>query len=104
MDHKTKQELNQMSLEVFGTSSKWQKLVNDGVKDPMERDREVMVPRANGELIKKTFTDRKYVIRRFTVDEVRTLMQGILDGRKPKEVPEAVVEASPAETTEAAKG
>ncbi len=82
MDRKTREELNEMSKKVFGTASKWQKLVNDGVKDTYERDREVMVPAANGSLLKKTFTDRKYVLKRYSVEEVRKLMQDVLDERQ----------------------
>lgn len=79
MDSNTKQELNELSKRAFGASSRWRKLVDNGIKQPVEKDREVMVPAANGRLVKKTFTDRKIVIKRFSVDEVRTLMLGILN-------------------------
>lgn len=81
MDRKTREEMNALSLEVFGTSSKWQKLMTNGVDEPFERDREVMIPTANGGLKKKTFTDRKYVKRRYTLEEVRTLMEGVVKQR-----------------------
>jgi hypothetical protein len=77
MTHTERHELNALSKQVFGTSSRWQKIVQNGVSEPYSRDREVMVPGPNG-IQKKTFTDTKNVIRRYTVDEVRTLMQGIL--------------------------
>ena len=82
MDYKTRQELNQLSKQVFGTSSKWQKLVNDGFPEAYGRDREVMIPRANGEFVKKIFTEKKSIIKRYTVDEVRKLMEDVLESRR----------------------
>jgi hypothetical protein len=77
MDRKTREELNEMSKKVFKSSSRWQKLVNDGVLEPYERERKVMVPR-NGGVVEKTFTDRKMVLRRYSVEEVRKLMQNMI--------------------------
>lgn len=82
MDRKTREELNQLSKEAFGASSKWQKLVNRGVPEPYERKREVVIPRANGELVTKTFTDHKYINKHYTVDEVRKVMTDILERKK----------------------
>ena len=79
MDTKTREELNALSKRAFGTSSKWQKLVNDGFYEEFTRDREVMIPKANGELMKKVFTDKKKVARRYSVEEVRKLMEDILE-------------------------
>ena len=78
MDRKTRENLNSLSKKAFGKSSKWQKLVNNGIYEPYERDREVMVPRANGTAVKKVFTDKKFVCRRYTVEEVTKLMTDIL--------------------------
>jgi len=72
-----REELNLLSKQAFGTTSKWQKLVNDGVKEPFERERKVMVPTSKG-LREKTFVDRKSVLRRYTVEEVKKLMTDIL--------------------------
>ena len=47
-----KAEMNKLSLEVFGSSSRWQKIVNNGVSEPHERDQEVMVP-VNGKITKQ---------------------------------------------------
>ena len=82
MTHQERQEMNELSKEAFGTSSRWQKIVNEGVLESMERKREVMVPKANGGAMKKTFTDRKSVIRRYTVEEIRKAMEDILEARK----------------------
>lgn len=82
MKRELRDQLNQLSKEVFGTSSRWQKIINNGVLEPYERDREVMIPRANGTLDKKTFTDKKTVVRHYSVEEVLTLMNEILEKRK----------------------
>jgi len=73
MTRQLREELNLLSKQVFGTTSKWQKLVNDGVKEPYERERKVMVPTPTG-LKEKTFVDKKSVVRRYGVEEVRKLM------------------------------
>lgn len=80
MDRKTKQELNELSKQVFGSSSKWQKLVERGSLEPMQRERKVMVPE-NGSAVEKTFIDRKTVMRRYTPDEIKSEMLSILDAR-----------------------
>lgn len=84
MDRKTREELNKMSKEVFGSSSRWQKLVNKGIAEPYERQREVMVPKANGAVMKKTFTDKKSVVRHMTVEEVTNLMKDMLKVREAR--------------------
>lgn len=81
MDRNTREELNSLSKEVFGSSSRWQKFVNKGVSEPFERDREVMIPKANGQFVKKTFTDKKSIVRRYSVEEVRKLMVDIKNVR-----------------------
>jgi hypothetical protein len=81
MDRKTREELNVLSKLVFGTTSRWQKLVNKGFPEPFEAVREVMVPRG-GTVVKKTFKNNKSVVRHYTVGEVRKLMEEILESRK----------------------
>jgi len=81
MDRQTREELNSLSKEAFGSSSRWQKLVNNGFAEPHEREREVMVPR-NGSVIKKVFKDRKSILKRYSVDEIRKVMTEILEARK----------------------
>ncbi len=76
MDRKTTEELNELSKKVFGASSRWRKLVENGVQQPMERDKEVMVPTRDGRNVEmKTFTEKKTVLKRYTVDEIRDLMK-----------------------------
>lgn len=83
MNRQTREELNTLSKLAFGSRSKWQKLVNNGFSENLERDREVMVPTTKG-LELKTFTDKKYVNRHYTVEEVRKVMMDILDDRNNK--------------------
>ena len=80
MNRQTREELNQLSKEAFGTRSRWQKLVNNGFAELLERDREVMVPTRKG-LELKTFTDKKYVSRHYTVEEVRKVMTDLIEAR-----------------------
>lgn len=85
MNRQTREELNTLSKLAFGSRSKWQKLVNNGFSENLERDREVMVPTTKG-LELKTFTDKKYVNRHYTVEEVRKVMTDILNTRNKVKV------------------
>jgi len=44
VDYKTRQELNALSKEVFGSSSKWQKLVTKGYSELITEEVEEYVP------------------------------------------------------------
>jgi len=94
INRETREKLNALSKQVFGSSSRWQKLMNRGTYEQYTRDREVMVPRANGSVGKKVFTDKKYVAKLYTVEEVEKLMTDILNSRTIQEVkaPELVSE------------
>ena len=94
LTYKERQELNELSLKTFGTTSKWQKLLDDGVSQLYTREREVMVPKANGEITKKTFTDKEYRTKRYTVEEVRKAMVDALEAKRLSE--EAVNKAEDA--------
>jgi len=94
MTHNERQELNALSKECFGVSSRWQKLVNSGVLEPYEREREVMVPRANGEIVKKTFKDKKSVVRHYTPEEVKNLMIYLIAQRRGNPI-SAPVQSTP---------
>jgi hypothetical protein len=93
MNRQTREELNALSKKVFGASSKWKKLMNSGILEPMERQREVMVPTRTGRIEKQTFTDRKCVIKRYTAEEVKKLMEDILEARNAESVPNATQDA-----------
>jgi hypothetical protein len=83
LSYEERQELNKLSKEAFGTSSKWQKLITVGVAEPYERDREVMVPTSKG-IVKKTFTDKKSIVKYYSLEEVKKLMVDILESRNTK--------------------
>jgi hypothetical protein len=78
MTYQQRQKLNELSKLVFGSSSRWQKIVNKGVAEPMERDREVTLPDNKGGLKTKVYTDKKSVVRHYTVEEVTQLMEDLL--------------------------
>lgn len=82
MTREVREQLNKLSKEVFGTSSRWQKIVNNGVAEPHERNREVTVPDTRGGFKTKTFTDKKNIIRHYTAEETVKLMMDILSTRR----------------------
>lgn len=82
MDHKTAQEFKKLSKEAFGTTSRWQKLVNKGVQEPMQREREVVVPDRRGGVTTKIFVEKKLVIKRYSLEEVKKLMEDIIAIKK----------------------
>jgi hypothetical protein len=88
MTYLERQELNALSKKVFGVSSKWQKLVNKGVPEPMERERKVMIPDHKGGVKEKTFIDKKSVTKHYSVEEVKKFMTDVLEARKPTVVVE----------------
>lgn len=77
MDRKTTEELNELSKKAFGSSSRWRKIVEKGVPEPMSRQREVTLPNKSGGLEVKVFTDHKNVLKRYSVDEIRDLMKAL---------------------------
>jgi hypothetical protein len=86
MEYKTRQELNELSLKAFGVSSRWKKIMEYGVPELYERDREVVVPNiAMGKLEKKVFTDQKVVTKYYTAEEVKTYMMKIIEDRSTRE-------------------
>ncbi len=81
MTYQERKELNELSKKVFGALSKWQKICDAGVPEPMEREREVMVPDGKGGITKKIFTDRKSVIKHYSPQEIRKIMEEIIEKR-----------------------
>jgi hypothetical protein len=84
MTREVRENLNRLSKEVFGSSSKWKKICDQGVAEPFERDREVTVPDGKGGVKTKTFTDKKLVVKHYTPDEVCKMMLEILVSRQKK--------------------
>ena len=110
MEYKTRKELDELSLRAFGTSSKWKKLVDKGIPQLYERDREVIVPNKDGQLSKKVYTEQKYVTKRYTAEEVKKHMMQILEDRhnaEKKRLEEALAAAENAteqQKTESQRG
>jgi hypothetical protein len=84
IDRKTRDELSALSKEVFGASSRWQKLMNDGVQELLTEEVTELVP---GEKEGDEPTERKvwvpvkrsdgalqYSIKRYTLEEVHAYM------------------------------
>jgi hypothetical protein len=84
MTREVRENLNRLSKEVFGSSSKWKKICDQGVAEPFERDREVTVPDGKGGVKIKVFTDRKLIVKHYTPDEVCKMMLEILVSRQKK--------------------
>lgn len=80
MDRQTQQRLNELSKKVFGASSRWRKLVEKGVVEPVSSYKEVMIPNRNGTVSKKVFKDNKCVLHRYSVVEVEKLMNDMAEG------------------------
>lgn len=81
MTYQERQTLNALSKECFGTASRWKKLMDYGIAEEYERDREVMLP-GNGEFVKKVFKDKKFVVKHYSLEEVKKLMEDILEKRR----------------------
>ncbi len=93
MKYEIRQELNRLSKECFGTASKWQKLVYNGESEAFQREREVMIPKKDGRgFDKKVYTDTKYVVKHYSVEEVKKVMLDILESRKSKTTTEPAKE------------
>jgi CRISPR/Cas system CMR subunit Cmr4 (Cas7 group RAMP superfamily) len=84
MDRKVKEELNALSAEVFGSSSRWAKLVDKGYTEIVTEEKEETTPidseGKGGEVVKvrvpvKTASGAvQYVTKRHTIESVRELM------------------------------
>lgn len=79
-----KEELNALSKEVFGSSSRWQKLVDKGHEElvmeeiaeyvPSEKEGEQGTERKVKVPVKTSFGALQYVIKRYTVDSIKEYM------------------------------
>src|ERR1700676_803812 len=81
LTYQERQELNAMSEKAFGSQSKWKKLLDNGYYETWTRDREAMVPGPDGKMDKRTFTDKKYVSKYPTVEEIRKYMVDEIEKR-----------------------
>lgn len=81
---KERLELNALSTEVFGTSSRWQKFVDKGYKEMVTEDKIEIVPPAKegDEPTTKTvqvpvlteFGSKRFGIKRYTVESIKEFM------------------------------
>lgn len=92
MDRQTREELNALSKEVFGSSSRWQKLLTDGYSELVTEEVPETIPsEVEGEEPKTTMVRRpvlnaagqkQSVTKRHTEDSIREYM---LDLKKRRE-------------------
>lgn len=82
MKREITEEMNALSKEVYGSSSRWRKLMDKGVPELWEREKEVVIPTRNGQVKTKVFKEHKYSIKRFTLEEVKEEMLKVLASRK----------------------
>lgn len=80
---KEREELNSLSKSVFGTASRWAKLVNQGYTELVTEDKEETVPaEKEGEasttrVVKVPVLKngaKQYVVKHHTVESIRTLL------------------------------
>lgn len=92
-----REELKALSLEVFGSSSKYSKLLNEGHSELVTEEIDEIVPGENGAPdtvkqvkvpVKRADGALQYVIKRYTYESVKELM---LELKKKKEEFEAMV-------------
>jgi predicted translin family RNA/ssDNA-binding protein len=97
VNRQTREELNALSQEVFGASSRWQKLLNNGYAQLVTEEIDEVVPGENGEPdttkkvevpVKRADGALQYTTEYHTVDSVREYM---LDLKKKQEEMRALI-------------
>lgn len=89
----TVNELNALSKEVFGSTSKWRKMMEKGVAELVEEDTKKLVIKDGKEVTETVKTPKLYVgksggelhqhiLKRYTVEEVREFMLMVKDRRE----------------------
>lgn len=101
MDYKTRQELKKLSLEVFGSSSRWQKIMNNGTPRVVTETVAEVVPGTNPgdpDTVRQVEVPVKYdgkggvyEVQRHTETSVRELMLGMK--KKQEELREQIFKA-----------
>lgn len=86
IDRKTKEELNALSKSVFGTTSKWRKMMELGVSEIVQEDTKKLVVKDGKEeyeTIKTPVMHKDQLVvnrlKRYTIDEVREFMLMVKD-------------------------
>ncbi len=78
MNRTTIDEMNELSKRCFGTTSRWKKILDNGVAEPLPDETKVVPNFATKQLESRTFKSHKSVIKRYTFQEVKELMESIL--------------------------
>lgn len=85
----TVNELNALSMAVFGTKSKWRKMIDLGVTEPVVEDIKHLTVVDGKEEVKMTKTNvlhkdqlPLFRLKHYTVSEVREFMLTVLDRRE----------------------
>src|SRR5665213_1549886 len=79
MKRQLREEMNELSKQVFGTSSRWKKIVDYGSVDSYEEDNIKVVPnKLTGQLEQLNFKKRVNFVRHYTLEQVKELMESIL--------------------------
>ena len=85
MTYQEREELNQLSLEVFGTSSRWKKLVEKGFQHKYNEKQKKIVPNMETRQLEEVeFDVPRNTLVRYTDETVKTLMLNILRDRQSK--------------------
>lgn len=77
-----RKELDALSKDVFGSSSRWQKLINKGYKELLTEEKEETVPGEKDESTKRivnvpiltTFGAHRHVVKYHTVESVKEFL------------------------------
>lgn len=98
-------ELNALSKEVFGTTSKWKKMIEKGVPELMQEDTKKLTIKDGKQETETVKTPvlytgpsgeaelHQHALKRYTVDEVREFMLMVLDRRQQMKLALAQLEA-----------
>lgn len=92
-NRKTINELNALSKQVFGSTSKWKKMIEMGVTEPLLEDTKHLTIDKDGkeqtQMIKTNVLHKDHIplsrLKHYTVESVREFMLTILDRRKQVE-------------------
>ncbi len=98
-------ELNALSKEIFGSTSKWKKMIEKGVPELVEENTKKLTMNGTKEEYETVKTPvlyngpsgnaefHQHVLKRYTVDEVREFMLMVRDRREQMKLAMAQIEA-----------
>ncbi|HEY5234848.1 MAG TPA: hypothetical protein VIJ14_01615 [Rhabdochlamydiaceae bacterium] len=83
MTREDRMYMNELSKAAYGSSSRWQKILEKGVTEKYERNHDSVVPSADGKTFEvKTVKIYESRLRRYTETELAATMIGIVENRK----------------------